>query len=272
MADESLRDPEEARRALGVPLIGILPHVRKFPALTASASLALTHAKSENLKNWFMSSEFYEEAIYTMLSSVFVAGRGYAMRTILITSAATGEGKSTCAAQMAAAHARQGYRTLLIDADLRRPQQQDNFHLPDGLGLANGITESRGLSAIRQRVAGYENFDIIAAGSADRRVLDWVGRKVEEILKEARQEYDVVFIDAPPMLCFAEPIQLARAVDGVLVVCHAGHTSRQAVGGVLNTLRQLGANTLGVVLNHVQHDMSSAYHPYKSYYRSLNHV
>jgi succinoglycan biosynthesis transport protein ExoP len=274
VVDKTLRDPEQARRVLGVPLIGILPRVRKFPSLSPTGSLALTTGAKSNkpVKNWFMSADFYEEAVYTLLSSVMVAGRGYAMRTILITSAATGEGKSTCAAQMAAAHARQGYRTLLIDADLRRPAQQSNFGLTNGTGLANGITESQGMRAIRQSVPGYENFDIITAGSADRRVLGWVGRKVEQILKEARLEYDVVFIDAPPMLCFAEPLQLARIADGVLVVCHAGQTSRQAVGSVLDTLRHLGANTLGIILNQVQNDMSSAYHPYQSYYQSIEHT
>jgi Mrp family chromosome partitioning ATPase len=93
---------------------------------------------------------------------------------------------------------------------------------------------------------------------------------MQEILVEASREYDMVFIDAPPMLYFAEPLDLASIVDGVLVVSRAGQTSREAVSVVLAKLRRLGVNTLGVVLNHVKYNMSSSYQPYQSYYRTLN--
>jgi len=81
----------------------------------------------------------------------------------------------------------------------------------------------------------------------------------------------MVFIDAPPMLCFAEPIQLAHLSDGVLVVCRAGDTSRQAVEGVLKSLRRMG-KTIGLVLNQVHPRLSQSYGPYQSYYRHMDRV
>ena len=75
----------------------------------------------------------------------------------------------------------------------------------------------------------------------------------------------MVFLDAPPMLCFAESMQIAGVVDGVLVVSFAGMTSRMAVAGVFLLLRGLKARTLGVVLNHVNRNMSASYKPYQAY-------
>jgi len=91
--------------------------------------------------------------------------------------------------------------------------------------------------------------------------------KVEQMVAQARKEYDMVFVDAPPMLCFAEPVQIACVVDGVLVVSRAADTRQQAVSGVLAILDRLRVNVLGVVLNQVQETMSPIYQPYQAYYR-----
>jgi polysaccharide biosynthesis transport protein len=270
LLDKSLRDPRHAQQVLGVEILGTLPHIRKFHTISTSSLLRLESKKDapKGPSGWFASAEFYEEAIHTLLSSITLSRRGNPVRTILITSATPGEGKSSCAAHMAAAHARQGYRTLLIDADLRRPSQQGNFDLPSSPGLADGILNDKGLSEIRLEVAGYETLDVIPAGISTRRNFRGVGKKVGEILSDARDKYDLIFIDAPPMLCFAEPLQLARLVDGVLVVSQAGRASAESVNRVLDTLRRLGAPTLGVVLNRMQpHHMSSDYRSYESYYR-----
>ena len=179
-------------------------------------------------------------------------------------------GKSSCIAHLAASHARQGYKTLLIDADLRRPSQHEIFQLKNNVGVADAVLNRTPLSEIRQLVPGSVRLDVITAGQGNSLVFEGVGRAVERILGTAAKEYDMVFIDAPPMLCFAEPIQLAGIVDGVLVVCQAGETSKQAVTGLLLTLDRLGAPVLGVVLNKVQQDMSSSYKPYQTYYRYIS--
>ncbi|HEY0758378.1 MAG TPA: polysaccharide biosynthesis tyrosine autokinase [Acidisarcina sp.] len=271
LLDTTLRDPEQARRAIGVDVLGILPQVRNFSALLQNYSsgsrsgLALQKPSSD----WFATAEFYEEAIYTLLSTILISRRGNPLRSILFTSAAPGEGKSSCAAHMAIAHARQGLRTLLIDADLRRPFQQRYFGLGDHIGLADAIVSDKPLSELRQQVEGHDKLHVVTAGIAGGRAFDRVGKKVEEILMQARAEYDVVFIDAPPMLCFNEPVQLASVADGVLVVSHAGETNGREVAAVLATLRRLRANILGLVLNRVQQNMSSSYQPYQSYYRRI---
>ena len=92
-----------------------------------------------------------------------------------------------------------------------------------------------------------------------------MGATLEKLLKEAKPEYDLVIVDAPPLLGFAEPLQMATVVDGVVVVTLAGQTSRNAVSSVLANLNRLKVNVIGLTLNEVRKDMSDRYYYYGYY-------
>src|SRR5581483_2081087 len=98
---------------------------------------------------------------------------------------------------------------------------------------------------------------ILPAGIPTRRAADLVGQALPALLEEAREEFDLIILDAPPLLGFPEPLQLAAAVDGVIVVARAGQTDRLAVAAVFSKLGDLRANVLGLVINQVRRDMSS---------------
>jgi Mrp family chromosome partitioning ATPase len=98
-----------------------------------------------------------------------------------------------------------------------------------------------------------------------------MGRGLVELLEAAMAEYDLVILDAPPLLGFAEPLQMATAVDGVVVVARAGKTSRKSVATVLAILNRLRAKVVGLVLNEVHKELSDSYQYYGyygSYYRA----
>ena len=97
-----------------------------------------------------------------------------------------------------------------------------------------------------------------------------MARGLEEVLEQACAEYDLVVLDGPPLLGFAEPLQMATIVDGVIIVTRAGETSRKAVGNVLSTLRRVRANILGIVLNDVRKEFSDSYY-YYGYYNKYYH-
>ncbi len=273
MGDKTLRDPEQTHRTLGMDVLGILPRVVQASELSplGCSKPATRQAIVKSSGHWFGTVNFYEEAARALLSTILLTYRKRPLRSIMVTSAAQGEGKSCCVAHLAALHALQGYRTLLIDADLRCPTQHRNFQMEQQLGLADAVTDKLTLNMLRRSVPGNPMLDVITAGRDSSIVCDQVGRAVETILKAAYKEYDLVFIDAPPMLCFAEPIQLAHLADGVLVICRAGSTSRQAVNSVLNSLRRMG-KTLGLVLNQVHPRLSQSYEPYQTYYRHMERV
>ncbi len=271
MMDKSVRDPEHARRTLNIEVLGVLPDVHQLkPAgrqlLLESGDGAAAGHKQPPI-DWSRSQGAYTEAIRTMRSLVLLERSRVPLRSLLVTSALAGEGKSTCTAHLAIAHALQGRRTLLIDADLRRPSQHNHFALANGNGLAEVILEGRSLGDVRQQIQGVENLHVVTAGHLFQKASHLVGTKMSSLLNEAAQDYDLVVIDAPPMLGLAEPIQIACAADGVILIAQAGETNQEAVAAALGTLNRLDVKVLGLVLNKVRREMSSTYQHYGVYGR-----
>lgn len=262
--DKTVRDPEQTRQITGFPVVGSLPDVRDFPAqcLPIGSPQYLPAGGSSDI---MVSQDFYRECIASTLSSVLHGRLGAKIRSVLITSPGPGEGKSSCAAYLAAANAAQGKRTLLVDADLRRPSQHKYLGISQEGGLAAIIDGTLTLDEARKSVPGMRNLDVIVAGTACKDPASLVGRRVSELIDEAAKEYDLVVVDAPPMMNFAEPIQIACGTDGVLLVSHAGRTSRQAVADALQTLRNVGANVMGLILNRVQLETHFDYTQYRAY-------
>jgi polysaccharide biosynthesis transport protein len=184
----------------------------------------------------------------------------------LITSAAPGEGKSTTAIHLAIAHAEQGKNTLIVDADLRRPSIHKKLGLSGVTGLSNVLLGDLEWKRAVLKTEHWPDLHVLPAGTASRRASDLIGSMMIDILDEASKEYDLILVDAPPLLGFAEAMQIATAVDGVVVLTRSGQTSRKAVATLLATLDHLHGNVIGLVLNEVNKNSSNGYY-YYSYYR-----
>ncbi len=229
------------------------------------ATAAIAPAKSRGLTT-------YEEAIRTLRNSILLSDFERQFKTLLVTSASPSEGKSTIAIHLAVAHA-QHHRTLLIDGDLRRPSVHKRFGLANSTGLSDVLSEGKPWQSALMSPEGIANLAGLPAGAVSRRAADLIGRGLERILEEASRAYDLVILDAPPLLGFPEPLQMAAAVDGVIVVARAGKTSRRGVSGVINTLTRVRANVVGLVLNEVHREISDSYYYYGyygKYYRHYN--
>jgi capsular exopolysaccharide synthesis family protein len=184
------------------------------------------------------------------------------LKCILMTSASPSEGKSTVAAHLAIAHAEQGHKTLLIDGDMRRPSLHKLFGVANLVGLSKVLEHQTDWHDVLIKPRPDLDLHVLPAGPSTRRAADLVGHTLPKLLDRAREEFDLVILDAPPLLGFPEPLQMAAAVDGVIVVTRAGQTERKAVAAVLNTLAHLRANVVGLVLNEVKKDMGSGYYYY----------
>ncbi len=273
LMDNTIKDPEQAQRTLHVDVVGTLPHVKKpellnvFPkVITTAGESDLAPVSGSNGRNSYKHAVSYDEAIRTLRNSILLADFERRMNSILVTSASPGEGKSTTAAHLAIAHAEQGRKTLLIDADLRRPSQHKRFKLPNLIGLSTALTGVLTWRDSLKKIEGRPNLDVITSGPSSRRASDLIGSMMVELLEEASRDYDLIIVDAPPLLGFAEPLQIAIAVDGVVVVTRAGETSRKAVATVLSTLDRLRVTVVGLALNQVKKEMSDTYY-YYGYYR-----
>jgi capsular exopolysaccharide synthesis family protein len=273
LLDKTIRDPEQVSRTLRTEVIGSLPLMKNrrsagSPNFKAGFKNGMAIEGEQDLTG-------FHESIRTLRNSILLASFDRQYRSLLVTSAAPGEGKTTTAANLATAHAEQGKRTLLIDGDLRRPSVHRNFSLPSVVGLSNVLLGEIPWRDALVKVEGLEQLHILPAGPPSRRASDLIGRGLAEILEEAASDYDLVLLDAPPLLGFAEPLQMATSVDGVIVVARAGQTTRKAVASVLATLNRLRAKVVGLVLNEVHKELSDSYYyygSYRSYYASKEEV
>ena len=291
--DNTVRDPDQVTRLMKTEVIGSLPAVkdwrRRLSPINAHANGlhangvlangvhsnghvngAGVNGKNGRSKDLVVTEggyavlSTYEEAIRTLRNSILLTDFDRRLRSILLTSASPSEGKSTVAAHLAATHAGQGKRTLLIDGDLRRPSVHRLYQVPNSVGLSNVLLQQISWRDALVRMPEPAGLDILPAGPSTRRASDLIGTGLAELVEEAAREYDLVVLDAPPLLGFAEPLQMASAVDGVIVVARAGDTSRTALSSVITTLARLRANLVGVVLNEVHREISPGY--YYSYY------
>lgn len=263
LLDKTVKDPEQVARTLRTEVIGSLPLLKNVPG---GRVLALP-APSANGMSEERDPSGFRESVRSLRNSILLGNLEQRYRSLLVTSASPAEGKTTTAANLAAAHAEQGHRTLLIDGDLRRPSVHRSFKIPGVVGLANVLRGEFHWSAALIPVQSLPHLDVLPAGAPSRHSADLMGRGLTEMIEEAAAGYDLVIVDAPPLLGFAEPLQMATAVDGVLVVARAGRTTRKAVAAVLATLNRVRARTIGLVLNEVHRDLSESYY-YYDYYRS----
>ncbi len=298
--DNTIRDPEQAAHALDTSVLGTLPTVKEMrrllspvapaivPTITSNGQgspeavsydapnapdedSAATQRRSKRKHVLYPASgryegiSSYEEAIRTLRHSILLPDFDRNMRSLLLTSAAPGEGKSTAIIHLAIAHAEQGKRTLIIDADLRRPSIHKKLNLTVTRGLSNALLGELSWKETVFGAAGWPELHVLPAGTASRRASDLIGSVMIDILDEAAQHYDLILVDAPPLLGFAETMQIATAVDGVVVMARAGQTSRRAVATVLATLKRLHANTIGLVLNQVDKNSTHGYYYYGDY-------
>ncbi len=292
--DNTVRDPDQVTRLMNTDVIGSLPAVKDWKrhlspiaavenlkATVASAGIAAVPKspvaaaagggpqtkvllRPEEQANQALSN--YEEAIRTLRNSILLTDFDRRLRSVLLTSASPSEGKSTVAAHLAATHAGQHKRTLLIDGDLRRPSVHRLYQVPNSVGLSDVLMQRLTWREAVIHIDGHSGLDVLPAGPSTRRASDLIGMGLAEIMEEATQEYDLVVLDAPPLLGFAEPLQMATAADGVIVVARAGDTSRKALSTVITTLNRLRANLVGVVLNEVHREVSAGYYYYYGHY------
>jgi capsular exopolysaccharide synthesis family protein len=264
--DNTVRDPEQATRILKTAVVGSLPVVKPWRGrLGPVPTLGTAHALVPAAASGDRALTGYDEAIRTLRNSILLTDFDRRLRSLLVTSASPGEGKSTIAAHLAASHAEQGHRTLLIDGDLRRPSVHRRFEVSGALGLSNVLVAELPWQEAVIKLPNLCDLDILPAGPPSRRAADLVGRGLQQLLEEAAEQYDLVILDAPPLLGFAEPLQMATVVDGVVVVTRAGETNRKAVASVIATLNRLRASVVGVVLNEVHREMSDSYYYYGHY-------
>ena len=249
--DHSINRPEQIEQILLIPNLAVIPDAGPY--------LLEPGGNGDGDRNALNTPG--AEA-YRILRANLLFSQG-GLKSLVVTSATPGEGKTTTAVNLAAAMARQGLHVLLMECDLRRPSLSRLFETQNGgFDLEDVLLENR---AWREAIhpSGIAGLDVLLASRSLPRAAEYLaGADMKELLDTLTGQYDIVILDTSPLLVAADAAVLGAIADGVLLVVRATHTDREAVQRAVHQLALVGARVVGTVLN----DPSGSMSRYKSYY------
>jgi succinoglycan biosynthesis transport protein ExoP len=212
---------------------------------------------------------FFDEGVRHLRGYLILSPQAQVPRSVLITSALPGEGKSTLALSLAMVNAEHGKRTLLIDADLRQPAVERLLRMEPDAGLAEVLAHTSHWSTATRPVPGRPNLSVLGSGIPLPLALALIGPQMRGILMQAVKEFDLVVLDSPPLLGCAETLELAAAADVAVLAVRSGQTPIKALGGAVETLRRVHVPIAGIVLNESAIMTDVTYKAYARYYGTL---
>jgi capsular exopolysaccharide synthesis family protein len=246
--DRSVKTAAQAEQAYAAPVLAALPRQRRM--------------RDEPLSALDQPNSAAGEAYRSLRTSLRFLDAEAPLATILVTSAITGEGKTTVAANLAIAIAQGGERVIAIDADLRRSRLASLFGVADGPGLTSVVYGELSLEEALHTTR--PNLAVLPPGPLPKNQSEVLGSEaMATLLKRAGELADVVIIDAPPVLPVTDAAVLSALVDGVVMISRFGTTERGEAAEASRTLRGVKAALVGVVINGVRGPRDNAY--YRNY-------
>lgn len=250
--DRSMRTVAEIETGTGLPVVGAIP-ITKIRQKGERQELALEGTKDA----------LAAEAVRTLRAGLVYLGDQEERTTFVISSALPSEGKSWVAANLSAGFAGQGDRTLLIDADLRKPVQWKTFGIhPDHPGLTDVLVNKCSIAegAIETEI---ENLWVMSAGSRSPNPAELLGSKnLPGLVTSVARQFDRVIIDSAPLIPVADTLSISKLVQSVLLVYRVGMTPRGALIRALKTLRANGSEPIGIIANRLPRPRSKGSHGY----------
>ena len=248
--DNTLKSTEDAEVHLKHPILTALPLLPKEGReRVVSARHFLDSPES-----------IYSEAIRSARTGVLLSGIDQPKRVLLVTSSVPGEGKTTFSINLALAHA-QTRKTLLIDADMRRPATAKGLGLPPGInGLSDLVSGVAEYADCAHSVAG-SRLTVIPTGSIPPNPLELLhSHRFSDLLETLQQSFDIIIIDSPPVELVSDALVIASQATGIIYVTKANDTPWPLARKGLQRLRRAGGNILGIALNQFDHEKASRYH------------
>src|SRR3990172_9694612 len=222
---------------------------------------------ASSLVTHFEPKSAVSEAYRTFRTNIQFAQLDKPVRAILVTSPGPSEGKSTTIANLAITLAQQEIKTVLIDADLRKPVLHSVFGLSREKGLTHYLMGKAALEEIIQP-AGIENLSLVSCGALPPNPAELLGsQKLKELLERMKAQFEMVLFDSPPAMAVTDAVVLSTLLDGAVLVVSSGQTNRNSLRYATSALKNVGANVLGVVLNKIRMEsLYGSYHYYHYYH------
>lgn len=205
------------------------------------------------------------EAFRTLRTNIQFSSLDNELKTIVVTSTQPGEGKSTVLVNLAVTMAQSGKKVVLLDCDLRKPTIHRKLGVPNKNGLTTLLSKEKSLQECLQ-LLNVPNLYIITSGPIPPNPAELLGSKrMKSLLQELKEHFDVILIDAPPVLAVTDSQILSTLTDGVLFVTSYGTTEKDAVVRAKELIEKVGGKILGVVLNKMPNDAKGSYTGYYYY-------
>lgn len=259
--DTTIKREEDIAQFTDKPILATLPKLdpgvlRGLEVLGESAADTITHAAPRSA---------YAEGIKTLRTNLTFMSPDRPPALMLVTSPGPSEGKTITSVNTAIAMAQSGLRTLIIDADLRRPRLHKALGMSNQIGLSSLVRGDVALEGVVQQTA-IENLEMIACGEVPPNPSELLqSRRFDELVEELRQKYDRVIFDSPPLGAVSDALILSRVVDGALLVVKYARTRKEMLGRSLEQLHGIGAPLMGIVLNEISRASGGYYYGYQYY-------
>lgn len=254
--DDTIKLPAEAARLTGLPTLTGIAEIKGEDRL-----ITMRQSRSP-----------VAEAFRVLRTGIQFSAVDQPRRALLVTSSTPLDGKSTISANLAVVLAQAGNRVLLVDADLRRSTQHELFDLPNKRGLTdllleldlnNGQDEARFMVEDIAQMTRVEGLFLLTSGRVPPNPSELLGSvKLHHLINLLRQQFDYLVFDSPPVLSVTDSVVLSTQVDGVILVLRANKSRRAYTRQMVQTLRDVKANLIGVVLN----DLKTRHAGYGSFY------
>ena len=247
-ADDTITSKESAERFGGAPVLAMVPVVtswkRRERPLVVSVSQPLSPAA---------------ESYRSLRTCLQFARQESQLRTLLVTSPAASEGKTSTVANLGVLFAQAGERVLLVSADLRRPRLGQFFGLDEESGLTSVMRGQRPLPAAIQLVRNFETLWVLGAGEVPPNPAEMLdGYRAREIFEALRADFDLVLIDSPPVLPVTDATVLSKYADAALIVSAAGQTKRVALARAAERFSQANLTVVGHVIGQITRQPDTA--------------
>lgn len=220
------------------------------------------HASAVSLVTLADKASPVAEQYRTIRTNIQFASASRKMQTVVVTSAGSGEGKSTTTANLAVVLADSGQRVLLVDADMRKATVHKTFHLANDTGLSLYLSSNQQIEAVVQPTS-IANLSILTAGPKPPNPSELLGSKrMDQFLEDACRLYDVILFDMPPVVAVTDAQIMASKVDGTLMVVREEVTRKDALVNAKKLLDLVQAHILGVVYNGAENGRGQDYYYY----------
>ena len=268
--DDTVKTVDDIDRYLHLPALALIPASRDRgrligiggPPATGTAdttALAMVHDARSPI------AESYRH----LRTSLLLSSAGQPPKTILVTSSQPSEGKTTTTINTAFMLAQTGAEVLVVDCDLRRPRLHAHFDAPNSKGLTNWLSGETDIDSLIQTLSSQPNLKFLTSGPVPPNPAELLGSdEMRKLLAILSERFSHIVLDSPPAISFTDASILSTMVDGVVLVVHAGRSSRAVVRRAKQQLLDVGAHIFGVVLNNVKLESQDYYYSgyYSSYY------